>query len=60
VLEDLNMSYQLVKSGGYITGDDFDNGNDIHRALDQFVNEHKDQIKSGLIQNRQFILKIEK
>jgi hypothetical protein len=60
VLEDLNMSYQLVKSGGYITGDDFDNGNDIHRALDQFVNEHKDQIKSGLVQNRQFILKIEK
>jgi len=60
VLEDLNISYQLIKAQGYITGDDFDNGNAIHQALDTFVDQYKDQIKLASVENRQFILKIEK
>lgn len=58
VLEDLIMSYQLVKAGGYITGDDFDNGNDIHRAVEKFLNDYQDHIESGMVQNRQFIIKL--
>lgn len=60
VLQDLIISYELVKPEGFITGDDFDNGNDIHKAVEEFVNKYTDQIESAIVQSRQFIIKLNK
>jgi hypothetical protein len=60
VLKDLEISYQLIKPGGYITGDDYDEGNDISKAVKEFINKYSDYIEGALIKERQFILKLNK
>ena len=47
VRQDLELSYQKVKPGGYITGDDYSPGGwwqgGVMRAVDEFVQEYKFQ-----------------
>lgn len=56
VLADLNICFDLVKPGGLITGDDYDQGNDIQRAVSAFLYQRTiDQFDRGTIIGRQFL-----
>lgn len=58
VKKDLNLYYSKVKSGGFITGDDYYDGGwssgGVKKAVDEFVNTG--MVKLILIKNNQFIL----
>ena len=59
VKNDLELSYQKVRKGGFITGDDYLNDNDWYRvnttrAIDQFI--AKGLVELIKTKNRQFIL----
>ncbi len=63
VKKDLELSYQKVKSGGFITGDDYGVehipwGPGLKKAVDEFASTHL--IKIVQIKNKQFIFKSEK
>jgi len=57
VLRDLEISRDLIKPGGMITGDDYEEGNDIERAVSDFIFKYSGNIDSGYIRDRQFIIK---
>lgn len=57
VLRDLEISLKLIKPGGIISGDDYDEGNEIEKALFEFLTKYEQQIEEGIIQQRQFIIK---
>lgn len=57
VLRDLEISRDLIKPGGLITGDDYDEGNDIDKAVTDFIEKYQDSIDGGYIKNRQFVIK---
>lgn len=61
VLGDLELSFNLVKKGGYITGDDWSKNNDIAKAVEMFIKTMgSDKITENIYpESRQFILKIE-
>lgn len=59
VLNDLNTSFNLVKKGGLITGDDFEMNNDIDLALTEFLRDNnKVELISKSNRTRQFVIKI--
>ena len=58
VFYDLVTSYFLVKNNGYITGDDYEKGNDIERAVTEFLTIYEDEVMLEKIEGRQFIIKI--
>lgn len=60
VLKDLEISYDLIKNEGYITGDDFDDRNDIYKAVYDFCTKYQQFIIGALIEKRQFILQLRK
>jgi len=61
VRKDLLNFYPKVKVGGYITGDDYglqgwwDNG--VKKAVDEFIQEHIDQIEVLELKEEQFVLR---
>ena len=59
VLNDLNISFNLIRKGGFITGDDFNDGNDIDLALTIFLKDNnKVEFISKSNWTRQFVIKI--
>ncbi len=60
VLKDLNMSFDIVKEGGLITGDDLAPNNGVERAIKDFFKEKGNKISLEFAQARQFIIKINK
>ena len=61
VLKDLVLSYSLVKKGGYITGDDWSQDNDIAKAITTFSSSIPEGNLTGQVypESRQFIIKLE-
>jgi hypothetical protein len=57
VLHDLKYSFNIVKNKGFITGDDYDIGNDIYKAVHSFLLENSN-VSLLETQNRQFIIQI--
>jgi len=56
VLNDLMISYDLVKTGGIIAGDDYEIGNDIQLAVTDFIQTNGINVELTLQTDRQFIL----
>lgn len=61
VSEDLRLSYQKVKNGGYITGDDYHIGNwfadGVVRAVHDFLAEMRSKVVVAFILDAQFALR---
>ena len=59
VKQDLELSFQRTKSGGYITGDDYKEGGwwqgGVKKAVDEFIREGR--VEPLAIRNGQFILR---
>jgi len=60
VLQDLNISLELVKTNGMITGDDFERGNEIESAILEFAKNNQSVIQSIVVDRRQFIITVNK
>ena len=58
VLRDLQYSLLWVKSGGYITGDDYEKGNEIEEAVTFFLDTNKNKVELEKLEGRQFIIKV--
>ena len=60
VKKDLLNFYPKVKVGGYITGDDYDLqgwwDNGVKKAVDEFIENHSDQIEVLELKEEQFVL----
>lgn len=60
VLNDMEISFDILKSKGIIAGDDFDNSSEIRLAVNDFHMKYKNQISSLETFDGQFLLKIDK
>lgn len=61
VKQDLANYFPKIKSGGFITGDDYGVkgwwNNGVKKAVDEFVNQKKGKVRLVQIKNKQYIIK---